>query len=413
MAQPRTGLSPGGRLFSLYGIPLRIHPGWVLTAILVTIAVANLDARDGQLPRSPWPYLGGLVVAALLFCSVLAHEVAHALVARRCGLNVRRITIHIFGGTAEVDAEELRPRSEALVAAAGPAANAALAALVGLGWLALRGRGGALASGLQIVAVANAALAVLTLLPGYPLDGGRVVRAGLWYLNDDLLAATRWAAFYGQLLGWCLIFGGAILLFRERLLWASSLALGGWFLRLEARRGYTEIVWQDLSKRTPSIHAAFLDPPRIPADRSLDEAADDVLAGMGARGEGGPSLVVDDAGLPLGVLGIDELRAVKRARWPATRAGAAMAPLSLLLTVPPEQALSRTLAQFAESRYSYALILSVGGRREEDGPAVGIITPRRVLRYLAEGVRARPAGDPVTAVGPQGPLDPGKQRRGR
>jgi len=113
------------------------------------------------------------------------------------------------------------------------------------------------------------------------------------------------------------------------------------------------------------------------------------------------------------VLGIDELRAVKRARWPATRAGAAMAPLALLLTVPPEQALSRTLAQFTESRYSYALILSVGGRREEDGPAVGIITPRRVLRHLAEGVRARPAGDPVTAVGPQGPLDPGKQRRGR
>ena len=411
MAPTRT--SPGSfNQFTFHGIPLRIHPGWLLTAVLVTLAVANLDARDGQLPRSPWPYLGGFVVAAVLFCSVLAHEVAHALVARRCGLTVRRVTIHIFGGTAEVDAEELRPRSEALVAAAGPAVNVALAALAGLGWLALRGLGGPVATGFQIVAIANAALAVLTLLPGYPLDGGRVVRAALWYLNDDLLAATRWASFYGQLLGWCLVFGGAILLFRERLLWASSLALGGWFLRVEARRGYNEIVWQDLSRRTPSIHAAFLDPPRIPADRSLDEAADDVLAGMGARGDGGPGLVVDGAGVPIGVLGIDELRAVRRSRWPATSAGSAMAPLPALLTVPLDQPLSRTLAQFGESRYSYALILGVGGRREEDGPAVGIITPRRIVRYLAEGVRARPAGDPVTAVGPPTPLDPSNQGRG-
>ncbi len=412
MAQPRIRLNAFGHL-SLYGIPLRIHPGWLLTAILVTIAVANLDARDGQLPRSPWPYLGGLVVAGLLFGSVLAHEVAHAAVARRCGLTVRRITIHIFGGTAEVDAEDLRPRSEALVAAAGPAVNVVFAALAGLGWLALRGLGGPLERGFQIIAVANAALAVLTLLPGYPLDGGRVVRAGLWYLNDDLLAATRWAAFYGQLLGWCLIFGGAILLFRERLLWASSLALGGWFLRMEARRGYSEIVWQDLSRRTPSIHAAFLDPPRIPADRSLDEAADDVLAGMGQRGEGGPSLVVDPAGIPIGVLGIDELRAFKRSQWPATTADAAMVTLPVLLIVPPDQPLNRTLAQFAESRYSYALILGVGGRREEDGPAVGIITPRRVVRFLAEGARAHSTADPVTAVGTQGPQDADKPRQGR
>jgi Zn-dependent protease len=404
MARPRPDLT-------FYGIPLRIHPGWLLTAALVTVVIANLADPGEESPRTYLPYLGGLLIAALLFCSVLAHELAHAAVARRCGLAVRRVTVHIFGGTAEVDAEDLQPRSEALVAAAGPAANALLAAPFGLAWLALRDQGGPLALGCQVLAIANAAITILTLLPGYPLDGGRIVRAGLWYINDDLVAATRWASIYGQVLGWTLVFGALFLLLRDQLLWACTLAIGGWFLRIEAKRGYQEIVWQDLSRRTPSIHAAFLEPPRIPAGRSLDEAADDVLAGMGPQGTGGPSLVVDDTGRPVGVLGIDELRAVKRKAWPTVTAGTAMVPLDLLMAIPPDQPLSRTLSQLAEAHQSYAIILGVGGRREEDGPAVGVITPRRIVRHLAEGVRARPQRrDPVTAVGPPGPLDTGGQR---
>ncbi|MFN8512279.1 MAG: site-2 protease family protein [Thermomicrobiales bacterium] len=397
--------------FTFYGIPLRIHPGWLLTAALVTVVVANLADPAEQPPQSPLPYLGGLVIAVGLFCSVLLHELAHAAVARRCGLAVRRVTVHIFGGTAEIDAEDLRPQSEALVAAAGPGANILLAAVFGLAWLALRGMGGAVALGCQLLAIANAAITILTLLPGYPLDGGRVVRAGLWYLNDDLVAATRWASVYGQVLGWTLIFGAVFLLLQDRLLWASTLALGGWFLRIEARRGYQEILWQDLSRRTPSIHTAFLEPPRIPADRSLDESADDVLVGMGTRGEGGPSLVIDDTGKPVGVLGIDELRAVRRKHWPTTTAQSAMAPITQLLVVSPDETCTRTMVQLAQARYAYGLILGVGGRREEDGPAVGIITPQRIARHLAEGVRARPSrADPVTAVGPPGPLDTGGQR---
>jgi Zn-dependent protease len=396
MAQPRPGLT-------FYGIPLRIHPGWLLTAVLVTVVVANLADPAEEPPRALLPYLGGLLIAVGLFCSVLVHELAHAAVARRCGLAVRRVTVHIFGGTAEIDAEALRPRSEALVAAAGPGVNALMAAVFGLAWLALREMGGALALGCQMLAVANAAITVLTLLPGYPLDGGRVVRAGLWYLNDDLVAATRWASVYGQVLGWTLIFGAVFLLLRDRLLWASTLAIGGWFLRIEARRGYQEIVWQDLSRRTPSIHAAFLDPPRIPTDRLLEEAADDVLAGMGMHGEGGPSLVIDETGTPIGVLGIEELRAVRRKSWPTTTAGSAMVSVERLLAVPPDQPLNRTLVQIADARHEYALILGIGGRRAEDGPAVGIITPRRIVRHLSEGMRARPSRvDPVTAVGPPG-----------
>jgi Zn-dependent protease len=407
MARPRPRLT-------FYGIPLRIHPGWLLTAALVTVVVANLADPAERPPETPLPYFGGLLIAALLFCSVLAHELAHAAVARRCGLTVRRVTVHIFGGTAEIDADALRPRSEALVAAAGPGANALIAAAFGLGWLALRGVGGPLAIGFQLLGIANAAIAVLTLLPGYPLDGGRIVRAGLWYLNDDLVAATRWASLYGQVLGWTLIIGAIILLLRDRLLWASTLAIGGWFLRIEARRGYNEIVWQELSRRTPSIHAAFLEPPRIPTGRSLDDAADDVLAGMGTRGEGGPSLVVDDAGVPVGVLGIDELRAVKRKEWPTVTAGSAMARITQVLTVPPDQPLNRTLVQLAEAGHPYALILGVGGRREEDGPAVGIITPRRIMRHLAEGMRSRlPPAEPVTAVGAPETVDAGGQRPGR
>src|SRR5262249_38899196 len=149
-------------------------------------------------------------------------------------------------------------------------------------------------------------LAILTILPGYPLDGGRIIRAGLWYFLDDLVYATRLAAAYGQALAFCLMIAGAILLLRDQPLWGAGLIFGAWFLRGEARRGYRQLLWGDPSKRARTTPAAFLQPPHIPASRILDEAVDDVLEGMGQHGEGGPSLIVDGTGLPIGLLGIDQ-----------------------------------------------------------------------------------------------------------
>jgi Zn-dependent protease len=385
----------------LYGIPLRIHPSWLLTVALIVGGVATLAPLSTENVQTLPIYFGGVLVAILLFGSVLVHELAHAIVARRCGLPVRRITMYFFGGAAELDADALRPPAEAIVAVAGPLASAGLAGIFGLLWWAAHTIGGLPAFCLQLLALANLALAILTILPGYPLDGGRIVRAGLWYFLDDLVYATRLAAAYGQALAYCLLIAGAVVLLRNQPIWGAGLIFGGWFLRGEAQRGYRQILWRDLSKRTPTIHAAFLQPPRIPASRILDEAVDDVLEGMGQRGEGGPSLVVDGTGLPIGLLDIDQVRVVKRSRWATTTAADVMLPLSTLPTLPADLPLDAALATFANGGYSYALIVGASAPHEHGSPAVGIVTPGRIMRHLAYGIRTRrDAADPVTEVGP-------------
>lgn len=383
MARSRRGLR-------LYGIPLTIHPSWALTAVLIVAAVGGGVRGGGEEGARPERYLGGAVVAALLFASVLLHELAHALVARRRAVPVRRITMFLFGGTAEFDAGALSPRDEAWVAAAGPAASAVLAALFGGLWWAARGAGGALELALQLLALVNGAILLVTAMPGYPLDGGRIVRAALWYLTDDLLVATRWATLYGQALGWCLFAGGLLLLTRDRPLWGAALLLCGWFLRVEAGRGYRQLLWQEFSTRLPAGEAAFLHPPRIPADRPLSEAVDDVLTGLGRRNEGGPSLVVDGVGATLGVLGLDQLRAVKRSRWATTTAGEAMVPRAGVPAIPRDMTLAAALALLSEGRHRYGLLvrattadLAAAG----DAPPLGVITPDRIVRYLLRRVR--------------------------
>jgi Zn-dependent protease len=376
-----------GRNLHLFGIPLSIHPSWLLTIALLVVGIGHALPTDEERTRlfdlPAAAYLGGLAVALGLFASVLVHELAHALVARRYGLPVRRINLYFFGGTAEIDAEALDAPGEAIVAVAGPVLSLVLAAGCGASWWFVRDSGWP-ARTLAFLALANAGVALFTLLPGYPLDGGRLVHAGLWYLTDNLLLATRLAALYGQALGWALLAGAVVLLVLDQPLWAGGLALGGWLLRAEARRGYRDMLWHDLSRHTPVVEVAWLKPASIPAGQSLDEAVDAVLDSLGTHDEGGPSWVVDERGQPCGVLGIAQLRAVKRSRWAATTAGEAMVPLAALPVLLPDLPLAAALATLAADRYSYALVAGADG-----AVPVGIVTPGRIERFLVHAAWPR------------------------
>lgn len=362
---------------TLWGIPLVIHPSWLPATLVVLVAVTTsapvAAGREGAV------YTTGLVVAALLFLSVAAHEVAHALVARRCGLTVQRIRLFLFGGTTDLETGALSPRGEALSATAGPLASGVLALLFALLWWSARALDGLPAYALGLLALANASLFGLTLLPGYPLDGGRLIRALLWYLTDDLFAATRLVSLYGQFLGWCLIGGGLVLFsLRDNPAWGLVVLLGGWLLRLEARRGYHTLLWEALSRQIPAYQAAFLRAPRLAATRTLADVVEEVLGGLGTRNEGGPSLVVAPDGAVLGVLGLDELRAVGRARWPATTVDAAMAPRARLPSVPQSMPLGEVLALLPRRGPGYALVSG-----ERGGEPVGVVTRARIERLLA------------------------------
>jgi len=371
--------------FPLFGIPIRFSPSWAFAVALVVGGMIAFAPPVLGAAGSPARIGAALLLALFLLGAVMLHELGHACVARWRGISVRRIALHFFGGVTELDAETVRPGGEALVAVAGPAVNLLLAALLGGLWFAARDLGETVAFVLEFLALANLALALLTLIPGYPLDGGRIVRAGLWYLLDDLLAATRLATIYAQGIAWGLVLAGIVVLLRDQPVWGIGLLTCGWFLRNEARDGYRNLLWRERSKRLPTIGAAAIQQPRIPADLPLAAAADDVLDGLGDRGEQLPSFVVDARDTPIGLLGIAQLRAVRRSRWATVTAREAMLAFDALPVLAADLPLDRALATCASGRYSYALVVGPVGATGGAAPTIGIVTPARMLRYLARG----------------------------
>ncbi len=192
------------------GIPVVVHVSWIVAYAFIAGSLAQL--LDG-VPRGVAVGLGALG-GLLLFASLIAHEFAHAFVARRFGIGTHRITLFLLGGVALLEREPPSPRAEALVALAGPAFSAALAALAfGAFTLLQRFGSGALEGTLELLAAyasfANAALAVFNLIPAFPMDGGRVLRAVIWQLRGSQAAATGAASIVGLLFAAALILGGA------------------------------------------------------------------------------------------------------------------------------------------------------------------------------------------------------------
>jgi Zn-dependent protease len=195
------------------GIRLDVQPSWFAIYALVAVTIANA-AAIGALGRFGG-YAIGALAAFMLFASVVVHELAHALVARRFGVQTSSIALFLFGGVATLEAEPPTPAADALVAVAGPAMSAAIAlaafgALHAVDWVVPVRYADAAASTLAYVTVANAVLAAFNLIPGYPMDGGRVLRALLWQLRGDRDRATATAALVGIGFGLCFAAGGLV-----------------------------------------------------------------------------------------------------------------------------------------------------------------------------------------------------------
>lgn len=237
----RTSLTVG----RIAGIPLKIHINWFLTAVLVTWSLAG-----GYFPQeypgwsSTTYWLVGVTTALLFFLSVLLHELGHSLVAIREGVAVNSITLFIFGGVAHIAHEPETPRSEFRIVAAGPAASLLLAGGFSLlAWLSWGGpEFSAAASYLGRI---NLVLAVFNLIPGFPLDGGRILRAFLWGASADYRRATRWATNVGLAIALGFIALGIGLMFLTNFIAGLWVAFIGWYLSTAAYQGYRHAMEDD------------------------------------------------------------------------------------------------------------------------------------------------------------------------
>jgi len=373
------------RLFRLFGIDFTVSWTWMFMAVLLTY-VAGTSFRP-LLPRLPLSLVWGLaVVAALLSAvSLYGHELAHALVARRFGIPVRTINLFLLGGMAHIGADSPSPAAELLVAVAGPITSLAIGlAGAGAAWGAWRAAPAVGALGLWL-ATMNLPLAVFNLLPAYPLDGGRVLRSALWYAGQDARWGSTVAARVGQVVAAALLLVGLYLLFTDPASSVSGLwlMLVAWFMYAGAASAQHAAVFSDILSRLSVAAVMEQRPTRVDADVSLQTFADDYLAlarRPGGRAVVGPHLVCRDD-LPLGLVGVRELRRYPAPAWPRTTVERAMVKLETAPSLDPGAPAARALQLLLDDGCDLVTVIV-------EGRLLGLVS-RNDLARAVERARGR------------------------
>lgn len=329
-----------GRLF---GIEIELDYSWFIIFILVAWSLAV-----GYFPQGypGWPaglYWGvALITSLLFFGSVLAHELAHSLVARRHGTPVHSIRLFIFGGVAQITEEPRSARAEFQLTIAGPLTSLGLGLLFGAIWWATRAQGGStpLAALAQWLSFVNFMLAGFNLIPGFPLDGGRIFRSIVWAITKDLRRATQLAAAIGRGVAFLFILAGVLLLFRGYLINGLWLAFIGWFLENAAAQSWRQFTLQELLQghKVREVLTSASDWPQVPPELSLQELVEEHILTSLRR-----CLPVISDGRLLGVVTVHKLREVPRERWTTTRVAEVMIPLERVKTIAPEAELLAAL----------------------------------------------------------------------
>jgi Zn-dependent protease len=359
------------RIGRLFGIPLRLDLSWFLGLAFVVTGARGLWGHHAS---GAGPLLLSLAFALAFFASVLAHELSHALAARVLGVPTAEITLFVFGGVARITSEPPTPGGEALMAMAGPLLSVTLG---GLFALAAELASGAVADLLSLLALANGVLGVFNLLPGFPLDGGRVARAAVWRLSGRRVLATRVTAWIGRglaagLVGWGL--WSIVTQGTPRYLLHVILGL---FLYRAAVEGERAARHADaLAGRTVG---EFLGPRPVTVGGTAT-LADLAAAGLVPERPGAPVVVVNGHGQPIGTLSAERLARVPPGAWPSTLAGALALPLDPALLVPATESLAAFLRRYRPDGAPGYLVV------DGDGRLAGAIDRRAVLRLL------RPSG---------------------
>jgi Zn-dependent protease len=359
------------------GIPVRIDYRWFLVFALSAWVIA-VSFREGttmtQYVRlgsaSAWAV--GVLTTFALFLSIFGHELSHALLARAEGIESDEIVLHPFGGLTRLRREPDNPRAEFRIAIAGPSASfmIGVVALVGFYFSRLAGLD-ALGAALSIVGFWNFTIAASNLLPGYPLDGGRVLRAFLWKRTGQLDDATRVAGLGGQLIGGALVvFGGYFYLFLHDPFMGLWLALVGFFL-FDAARSVTRPRRKGLRTAGDAMAAAVAVEP----DSTVGHFVDHVLTLH--RQE---AFAVARGGRLHGILTLGDLKALPRERWHQTRVQEVMRPVSEELFVPPTAPLARAERLLNENGAGALAVV------DDAGQLVGLLLRGRIKRRA--GVKA-------------------------
>jgi Zn-dependent protease/CBS domain-containing protein len=360
------------------GFEIRLHFSWIPILAFLTLSVLTEISGLDEQAAGPTAWATALIVSFGFLASVLIHELAHAIVARRRGVAGGPITLFFFGGTASAELESSRPEDEVRIAAAGPIASLVLAlVLVGIAFAA-DGVGSEpfaiIASAALILGVLNALVGLINLVPGFPLDGGRVLRAIVWGRTHDERTGTRAAALAGRVAGWGMTLVGLGIALAGDGLDGVMLVIAGWFLGNAARAMDQRLAIEDLLAGAHVEEALERDVPRVAPQLTLDVFADQLKAA------GATAIPVVRGDRLLGLIGLIQLRRVGRRAWATTRAEDAMVAVDRLPSLRPEDALWPAVEALRRSGLDGLPVIG------DDG-LLGVVTRRSVMAAIARHTR--------------------------
>lgn len=382
----------GFKLGTIFGINIHIDWSWILIFLLVTW---NLAAGVFPSLHPDWSTglnIGlGIAASLLFFVSILLHELAHSLVAKARGLPVRRITLFFFGGVSNIEREPPSPGTEFLMASVGPLTSILLGlAFLFLGGQNINGMNTALDNPTQLLrqldplstmllwlGPINILIGLFNLIPGFPLDGGRILRSVFWAVMDNFRKATRWATAIGQGFGWLMILAGIAMIFGTTIpilgtgigngIW---LAFIGWFLVNAASQSYQQVVIEDMLEGVPITRLM-----REPADGvSPDMTLSTLVYEHVMRGDERAFPVLEGERL-LGVVYIENIREIDRSAWDTTTVRQIMVPEKELEVVTPREDAMDAFQKLAKRDMRQIPVV-------QNGELVGMLRRQDILRWL-------------------------------
>lgn len=358
----------GLRIGSVLGIPIYLHASWFIIFALITFSLVHYAGQQQPELSALLRLVLGVSTSLLFFGSILFHELAHSVVALHYRIPVISITLFVFGGLARIGREPTRAIQEFNIAVAGPISSFLLAGLFYVLYVLAAGMG-TVAALCGWLALINFVLATFNLIPGFPLDGGRILRAAVWAWTGSYVRATRFASRSGQFFAYLLILGGILVGFQVNLISGLWLAFIGWFLLTAAQESYAQVALRDSLRGLRAADVMTQELPVVPRELTLEEYVQELLR-TGRRCH----LVTGDGQL-VGLMTVHALNRVPREDWARTSVQAAMLPRDRIYMTAPEEPVLAILERMQTEDVNQMPV--VAGDR-----VVGLISRDTILRVL-------------------------------
>jgi Zn-dependent protease/predicted transcriptional regulator len=372
MAQPPPG--SGIRLGRVFGIPIYLHASWFIIFFLITLSLRTQFTAEhpAWTPAQRWTL--GIITSVLFFASVVFHELSHSVVARHYRIPVASITLFVFGGLARIERDPDSARQEFNIAIAGPLSSMLLAGAFYL--VARPARGNEMVSAVAgWLAEINFILAAFNLVPGFPLDGGRVFRGIAWGITGNFTKASQIASAAGRFFAYLMIALGVWDALHGNWVGGLWIAFIGWFLLEAARESFASVAIRSTLTGVTAHDVMSVDIPTVTRDMSLDEYVHEVLR-TGRRCH-----IVIGAGNPVGLVTLHAARTVPREEWPHTSIQAVMIPIDRIQFAAPDEPALKILERMQTADINQMPVAS-------GGHIVGMIGRDTILRVLQTRLQA-------------------------